>query len=314
MYHRADNSLEHLTTPAVRDLAWAIFSPPLLRSQALADRALAAPNCALALTAERIAWLQQLDRSPGALLRHLANRGGGRLGLYFESLWHFFLQQDERTELLAHNLPVRSGGVTLGEFDCIYFCRERHCPVHLELAVKFYLGHPDPAQHGPHSRWDRWLGPDTRDRMDRKIDRLLGHQIRLADRPEAKSVLKKLAITTPQREVEIKGRLFFPAHSEMTAPVGWPAGRQRQFWWSLSDLVEKEATPGARFAALQRGDWFAALGKSQHRTALGGEKVVKITEQAIGASGRPQMLAMIDSDGRETERFFVTPDGWPHHT
>ena len=112
-------------TPAVRDLAWACFSPPLLHN----DQLLADPggltNCYLELTPQRRDWLAALDRDPSALLEHLAVNAPRRLGLYFERLWHFFLQADPAVELLAHNLPVRDGGVTLGEFDCLYYCRRR---------------------------------------------------------------------------------------------------------------------------------------------------------------------------------------------
>ncbi|MEQ8803961.1 MAG: DUF1853 family protein, partial [Haliea sp.] len=128
-----------LTNPRVRDLAWACLGPPLLQMETLKS-ASGVTTASLTLTAARARWLQQLDRQPQPLLTWLEARPATRLGLYFEHLWHFFLQQDSATELIAHNLPLSSNGRTVGEFDCLYYCHERRRPVHLELAVKFYLG------------------------------------------------------------------------------------------------------------------------------------------------------------------------------
>ena len=70
-------------------------------------------DCRFELDAQRRRWLVQLDEQPEPLLAHLAARRSRRLGLYFESLWHFFLQQDPATDLLATNLAVRTADRTL---------------------------------------------------------------------------------------------------------------------------------------------------------------------------------------------------------
>ena len=135
-------------TREVRDLAWACFSPPLMLTAQLGIDSAGLVNCHLGMTTERAAWLAELDRDPSALLGFLADNTSGRLGIYFERLWQFFLQQDPQVELLAHNLPIHDSGRTLGEFDCLYHCHQRQCDVHLELAVKYYLGYPpsDPGE------------------------------------------------------------------------------------------------------------------------------------------------------------------------
>ena len=107
-------------TRAVRDLAWACFSPALLHSNVLADADQDIANCGLSLSPAREQWLMEIDRHPEELLRHLSKLHNKRLGLYFESLWHFFLQQDPQVDLIAHNLAVRTPHKTVGEFDCLY--------------------------------------------------------------------------------------------------------------------------------------------------------------------------------------------------
>ncbi|WP_265309277.1 DUF1853 family protein, partial [Pseudomonas aeruginosa] len=41
------------------------------------------------------------------------------LGLYYEHLWQFALEQAPDVRLIAANLPVRDGGHTLGELDLL---------------------------------------------------------------------------------------------------------------------------------------------------------------------------------------------------
>ena len=155
-------------TREVRDLAWACFAPPLLVTRELGVHAAGAGNCAFPLSGGRQLWLEKLDRDATPLLEHLSSIRSQRLGLYFESLWHFFLAQDEEVDLVARNLPVNRDGRTIGEFDCLYFCRRRNCHVHLELAVKFYLGWPTQTEPGDTSLASEWLGPNARDRLDIK--------------------------------------------------------------------------------------------------------------------------------------------------
>ena len=136
----------------VRDLAWSCFAPPLIRVQQAAPDS-NVRDCTPELSAQRRQWLEHLDRDPSALLEYLATRSSRRLGIYFESLWQFFLREDPDFELVAHNLPVHDGTRTLGEFDCIYFCKTRERFIHLELAAKFFLYCPPAAGVDPDREW-----------------------------------------------------------------------------------------------------------------------------------------------------------------
>ena len=230
-------------TQAVRDLAWACFSPGLLHSWEMADDGQNVADCGLSLTPARAHWLNELDRKPSALLEHLASKPGKRLGIYFERLWHFFLEQDPDTELVAHNLAVRDHGRTLGEFDIIYWChqRQRHC--HLELAVKFYLGKRQHTSVETRSHWQEWLGPNSRDKLNLKLDQLLQRQIRLGEHPVARECLAALGVFDPVPEISIKGYLF-------QSPLSGSAERTDQvFPASVEENSSPVFTRANRFAA-----------------------------------------------------------------
>src|SRR5690606_2117149 len=160
--------LPSLRTPAVRDLSWALLSPPLLGETTKVQRhPLQASRWAG--QPQRLAdWFMQHDRDAGALLAWLAETPARRLGLYYERLWQFALHAAPDVEVVAANLPIRHNGHTLGELDLLL--RDDEGEHHLELAVKFYLGTNgcDAAD---------WLGPGSHDRLDLKLSHLAHHQL-----------------------------------------------------------------------------------------------------------------------------------------
>jgi hypothetical protein len=306
-------------TQEVRDLAWACFSPSLLLTQELltqksADDGQNITECGLALTPPRRAWLEALDRDASALLEHLSKQRSHRLGIYFEHLWHFFLEQDPATDLVAHNLPIHHHGKTLGEFDCIYFCRERQRHFHLELAVKFFLSHRQASTHESASHWNEWLGPNTDDRLDRKIEHLMQHQIKLGDNPVAREQLRRLGIFELDKEVEIKGYLFQSTVDPLPPPTGFnPAHRLNQYV-ELSrlgrhlDELGRRSTSG--YLILPRAQWLAAA-RTDIDTALCQEELLRKLYRQLTTLWRPQLVAALDRTGEESQRFFVTPPLWP---
>jgi hypothetical protein len=299
-------------TREVRDLAWACFSPALMDTARLAGDQADVENCGFTLTPLRRAWLENLDRDASPLLTHLSVLHSRRLGVYFESLWHFFLAQDPEVELVAHNLPVTSDGRTLGEFDCIYFCRRRQRHVHLELAVKFYLGWRDAPDKVSVSDWSDWLGPELRDRLDLKISHLLQRQIRLGEREPARQLLHKLGIHDLQREIEIKGYLFRPFRVSLPPPAAFNPGRALNNWLRLGALPEWHRELAApQYLPLPRPEWLAPARLSGDRSAIPPGELRDKLEALLGKYGRPQLVAALDDQGMEVNRFFVTGPGWP---
>jgi hypothetical protein len=233
-----------------------------------------------------------------------------RLGLYFESLWQFFLKADPLVELVAHNLPVRANGRTLGEFDCLYYCHERERHVHLELAVKYFLG-IDESSHTDSRHWQLWWGPNTADRLDLKVSHLMEKQIQLGQGEEATAILCDLGIENPLLEVEIKGYLFRKAGSLMAAPPGHNPQRPISHWLLQSEAAVFIANLGStHFAILTRLHWLSpAHAKDNH--CLGAAAMLAVLSEHFAAHSRPLLLAAFDRQGTESERFFVVPDGWP---
>lgn len=300
-------------TREVRDLAWACFSPALFHGEKLSDDGQNIANCALNLTAARQTWLRELDERPAALLKHLTVLHNNRLGLYFESLWHFFLQEDAGVDLVAHNLPVREKGRTIGEFDCLYYCRQRKRHFHLELAVKYYLGHRQSTTNQRASHWREWLGPNNTDHLDRKINHLTQHQIQLSDHPAAKESLEQLGISSVLKEIEIKGYLFNAVSDPLPAPYAHNHANMLCHWVTI-DKLENYIDTGtcSHFLTLAKPRWLA-LARADS-SLMDQKETVRLMSEYFQKQEKPLLLAAFNDSEYESQRIFVTGTSWPKLT
>lgn len=280
-------------SPLVRALAWSCFSPPLIRHYPSVIGSLQPPH--FELTAARQQWLQQLDADHSPLASYLAeNCRSTRLGLVYESLWHFFLREDPQITLTANNIPVRKpDGKTLGEFDIIYFCHQRREHIHLELALKFFLALPQPqSQHS----LSCWLGPNSADRLDVKLQRISEHQIPLSSTPHGKQVLTKLGVDQVSPQLQVGGMLFYGEH---TPPASeWlnethPRGR----WLTVSDFCERENW--ADWRHIQKPNWLGADFDSSEQI-----------DDALLAAAQTRPLLCINT---HQQRCFIVPNQWPEN-
>lgn len=101
-----------------------------------------------------------------------------KLGHLYEDALAAVLAASPSVELVEQNLQIqKTVHSTVGELD--FLIRDAHGVLtHLELATKFYLAVK--TEHGV-----VFPGPDARDNYNRKINRLLSHQLTLTKRHKA---------------------------------------------------------------------------------------------------------------------------------
>ncbi|EIK53654.1 hypothetical protein YO5_15125 [Stutzerimonas stutzeri TS44] len=298
-----------LLDPQVRDLAWAIVSPPLLGGCARAQRHPLAASRWLAAPELLADWLLRQDSDPSALHGWLARRSIRRLGLYYERLWQFVLCQVPDVELLAANLPIRQAGHTLGELDLLL--RDAEGVHHLELAVKFYLG----LDQGDGHRHDHWLGPGSHDRLDLKLTHLSQHQLPLAATAPATVLLRELTCQPVRSSFWLGGYLFRPwpsgcAHPADCNPQHLHGRWLRQAQWPA--LMQSQ--PAARWQPLVRQRWLApARLDADHLWTPG---VFADWLASAPATTQPRLLVRLEADASacwvERERLFLVGDDWPN--
>lgn len=286
---------DQLRDPAVRDLYQACFGPELLPALTTAPR--------LHWQEGDGDWFLRLDNQPQLLHDFIATRPCQRLGVYLECLWQFLLQQHPNYQLIGHNLPVYEGKRTLGELDIVYRDLQQEQFVHLEIAVKFYLAVPDQDA----TRLSSWWGPNSKDQLQRKYNRLCDHQLPLSATTQGRTMLGSMGIKSCQRQWAVRGRLFIAPAESAGLPTAVADNATVHHWYYLSQFEVPAAVDS--WCILSRQQWLSP----QYLSTGQGSDFADIHQQLTAAT-RPKMIAGFDSEGNEIERYFICPSDWPAQT
>ncbi|NMT63404.1 DUF1853 family protein [Marinobacter orientalis] len=286
--------------PAVRHLAWMCHAPQLI-SSAMGF----VPEKHLPADAEE--RLKAWDSAPRLGPSVLTEQPARRLGHYFERLYECLVRDLLGWEILLRNQPVRSRGITLGELDFVVRNPADNAVEHHEIAVKFYLGHLEAGGDAA-----MWYGPDSRDRLDIKTGRLISHQSRMSERPEARSLLASMGIEAPSRpRIFMPGYLFHPLGAPLPVPAGVPANHLRGDWLYI-DQLERMVESTKQWIPLVKPHW---LGPWRQQAAPDFRETGAALE-VVRSAGIPRLFARLEQspvDGywQETSRIFVVPGIWP---
>lgn len=208
----------------------------LIHSELLLDSLLTAP-----LLVRDLGRHPHLERSFFELAKlESALNFSQKLGhLYEDALEHILRSNPHVTDLHCGVQVFADGGRTIGEFD--YLFRYRGEIIHLELAVKFYCAVHAHVSEKLDNNQLRWYGPDARDHWDRKHQRMLSHQLEIAQTEEGKDSMEKLLGSRESTTKHlIYGRLFDPINTELSeaADVSQTASRGKWLWRSeLADHI-----------------------------------------------------------------------------
>lgn len=292
-----------LQRPAVRDLAWTLLSPPLLERAGCPQRHPLAGSLWIERPQAVQAWLYGLDIDDTPLQHWLKGLGSRRLGLYYERLWQFALQQAPGVELLAANLAIREDGRTLGELDMVL--RDRDGVHHLELAIKLYLG---PERFGTDP--GGWLGPGCHDRLQAKLEHIRRHQLPMSASPQGRTALERLDLPPVQASMWMGGYLFYPALAPSEAPLGVHPLHLRGRWLHRKDWI---SAPGAHWQPLARSAWLAPArcAACEVWSAAQFAAWLHLLPPDAPAQLLVNMQRQHDGSWQELERVFLVADQWP---
>ena len=291
---------DEISQEFARDIDWAMGSPNLIAS--VPGLPLDAPSLGSCFPAQ-----DQLEsREDWSKWVHLesirrAGKSGWRVGAYFETVVETSIHLSPGWDVLGSNVPVRRERQTLGAFDLILRNPQGEVE-HWELAVKFYLGVP-----GAESMRD-WLGPNQRDTLHKKVERMRSHQLPLSRREEGEQALRTIGVEAdPLRRGHLKGGLFLPAGKEESCSL--PAGGNVMGKWVES--VELEACLDPRKDSMwvkrEKPNW---LGPSQGIQRVGRDDVLMSTK----GMKRPEMWSEVrrgaSESWEEVARWFFVPTAW----
>ncbi|MEF9957085.1 MAG: DUF1853 family protein [Acinetobacter sp.] len=178
--------------------------------------------------------LLKLDQEPKELVEFLARLKSTRLGLRFENLLWFWLQDEgyHPYKLLGHSIQKISGSTTLGEIDFLLLNQQTQEIEHWEVALKYYLAEGE-------LQLSDWFGLNREDHLQRKLQHFTERQFQFS----------KVDDCPIQRKfVVLKGQLYLPDNHDLCSLPDWINTARRLGQWGYT-------IPSSAYFRLQRQEW-----------------------------------------------------------
>lgn len=274
----------------IDDLFWILNTQPLMKDKS---------PC----TDSATEWLNELSEEINPdILQSTSEplRLNPRLGIYYEDMVNAIINSSPYLLNLKRNIQVNSNGVTQGEFDFIGTANgdNGEYDFHLECAVKFYIC------TGEGTKLSDFVGPNKRDRLDIKYQKMLSKQLTLSQELAGQSRCSELGLCPTRFMMLLQGYLFY--HFKKERPViGMHADinpNHNQGWW----LYENEMMALGRqyaYQVLSKPNWLAV--KKDHTYNL------SELQQYITSMTQPVLMVRLNGETLdEVDRGFVMPIDW----
>jgi len=308
------HELSRFKNREVRDLAWALLSPCIIKGELIQDKGVIK---SISENEESlIIWLENLDFEPNDLQTFLENKKTSkRLGKYFENLLHFaFLNLSSIRETHFSIQVKQDKSTTIGEFDFLIQSDDNSRWTHLEVAVKFYLVSEEAI--GSHQIKTWFIGPNRKDRLDLKLKKLYEHQLKLGSHTCGQKKLSSLGIHSLKKELVVKGYLFynFKMNQSLQTP-DYINEYALKGWWSELHDFPFDSLQDKFFVALNKNEWLSLFVGNQDRnlSAIQLRKAIESKEFEL-----PLLIVEVENyeyDGwREVNRGFIVQNGWRNST
>jgi hypothetical protein len=285
----------------VENLKWILASPSLLDSSA--SPYAPSDNWFNKLLKDYENHFLKLKNNPDPLLNFLStNLKSYRLGDYFEVLWRYWFETNSDYKLLHKNLQVFDARKTIGEFDFIVLNKQSNKIECWEVAVKFYLQ----KFHDTENYF--WYGPRKADRLDKKLDKLINHQILLSSTSPAIDLLHSLNIKVEDKKIILKGRLFHLPnssnkysfeHYKKTDKIN--SKHENSTWYYCSDFINQFDYSKYQWRSLNKINFLSQSGHLNESRYLSSNDIKTID--------KPMCIAGIKNNV-EKLRYFIVPDDW----
>lgn len=157
--------------------------------------------------------LEQLELDSSIRKINVDIDGNLRLGKYVERLASFQLSQQQHISIIAENIQIQKEKLTLGELDCLLLDNKK--PTHLEIIYKFYMYDDNVGAN----EIEHCIGPNRRDSLIKKLDKLKNKQLPILYSDACKSYLDLLNLNAEDivQKVLFKAQLFLPFSHQNTS-------------------------------------------------------------------------------------------------
>ncbi|QFZ92006.2 DUF1853 family protein [Synechococcus elongatus] len=298
---------QSLTWPReLADALWLLQSPALIRR----DRYPLVGDARLHLAGQQLQtqWQDQdRDRLAAEAAEWVtAQPRTYKLGIRAEALLVWALRQLPRFRLLASQLQLRDGSTCLGELDFLIEDRVLQRYEHWELALKFF-GWSGAA----------WVGPDSKDLLTQKLQRMQGRQLALSQTTAFHDWIEQHAPEAKrspwQRRLLSRGFAFVPWGKALPTDQA-EVSRHAQHGW----LLHRDRLPSAaefpsihRWASLPRELWMSRYVHDRDRAGILAEARSLLELAAIAPQDTAQFVVGCNAQGIEISRGFLVHPDWP---
>ena len=173
-----------------------------------------------------------------------------RLGIQFEQLVRYYLENIAQVSDIETNIPIREDKITLGEADLLFRFQRQWW--HLELALKFYLREVETEGLAG------YYGPNRKDRFDIKWRHMVEHQSQIFSKASAQPLLEQRGVSCLKAGLLVKGWLFqHPNDQRTTYPEPINPHHARGWWIHQSELRDwlRSQPSTARFMLVEKPLW-----------------------------------------------------------
>ena len=247
--------------------------------------------------------LSELDTNSETVDAHFSSLRHMPMGKYFEQLVLFILDKDPRYKVFLANHQIMDDKRTIGELDIILKDLETGSIEHWELCLKFYL------QSKPSTDQQLMLGPGAKDNMDRKVRKLIEHQMKLSEHPSIKYLVGTENIKS---KLFMKGQLFYHLGKQKTVAVDTNSFHDYGSWCYISEVNEM-LDASLKWITLSKPDWIGTA-DGYVSGLLTKREMIQYLEGHFANDSQPVLCAALKTTDKgciEASRCFVVSNHWP---
>ncbi len=219
------------------------------------------------------------------------------MGKRVERFFEWIIQKNPNYKLLAGNMQISRDKITLGELDFLLKDIINQKALHVEMVYKFYVYDPSFS-----SEMRRWIGPNRRDSLLQKTEKLKEKQFPLLFKPETENLLNSLGLNASEilQQTCFKANLFIPKQLQDNH---FPYINNKCIagaWLYFKDFISAEYR-GFEYFAPKKQDW--PILPEHGETWFNHSEIIEQIEIHFQKKKAP--LIWIKKPGNKFERLFV---------
>ena len=174
------------------------------------------------------------------------------LGKRAENFFRNYIEYTDEYRIVLANKQIHNKQITIGEFD--FILAKNNSFLHVECVYKFYLFNPENVIN---NELDGWIGPNNKDYLVAKLNKLKNHQLPLLYNEHAKELLEEhhINLSAIQQEVCFKAQLFLNIKFKPPKFEFLNKACITGFWMYYKDFLENDDYVNYKFYIPKKQDW-----------------------------------------------------------